>query len=132
MVLSNDKKKYKKREKKHSVTIARASSMLFAFKYQLNITLLFSLNIFYKSMFVQQSSSPYKKKQTKPNKQKNKSAFMIFHVWHKNPVLHIRSERKLENTTNLNRKFIRRKQRKTTQVKLARVLVFRGLISKAA
>lgn len=53
------KKVQKKRKETHSVTIARASSMLFAFKYQLNITLMFSLNIFYKSMFVQQSSSSY-------------------------------------------------------------------------
>lgn len=106
--------------------------MLFAFKYQLNITLLFSLNIFISPCLFNKAAHHIKKNQTKPKKQKNKSAFMIFHVWHKNPVLHISSERKLENTTNLNRKFIRRKQRKTTQVKLARVLVFRGLISKAA
>lgn len=75
--------------------------MLFAFKYQLNITLLFSLNIFISPCLFNEAAHHIKK--TKPNqkKQKNKSAFMIFHVWHKNPdLLHISSERKLENTTN--------------------------------
>lgn len=64
------KKVQKKRKETHSVTIARASSMLFAFKYQLNITLLFSLNIFISPCLFNEAAHHIKK--NKPNKKTNK------------------------------------------------------------
>lgn len=54
--------------------------MLFAFKYKLNIPLLFSLNIFISPCLLNEAA--YHIKKTKPNQKnkKNKSAFMMFHV----------------------------------------------------